>query len=82
MMTIFTMIVWIVAISVIGGLIKSYNNKPVQASTSSQDDAIDRLIKINANLNKKITALEERVITLEAIVTDEGYELKQRIGDL
>ena len=67
------MITIIVVISIISKLIKQYfDARRVPSFDSSELEArIDR-----------IETLEERVRVLEAIVTDQGYELKRKINNL
>jgi len=43
---------------------------------------VQRLIAINEELNGQVKTLEKRVATLETIVTQEGYDLKQTINSL
>lgn len=80
-MHVFTMIVWIVGICVVGDIIKRRMTHK-QDKANNNTDEIQKLIEINEELNAKVKSLETRVVSLEAIVTDEGYELKQKIGGL
>lgn len=77
----FTMLIWVVAICVVGDIIKramSHN----KVKPHNNHDEMEKLIEINEQLNARVKDLEARVISLEAIVTDEGYELKQKISGL
>ncbi|WNC67765.1 hypothetical protein RI845_14710 [Thalassotalea nanhaiensis] len=38
--------------------------------------------KQQSEIDQELTALKQRVATLEKIVTDKGYDLKQEIDDL
>lgn len=81
-MNVFTMIVIIVAICVVGDILKRiFDVKKIKATTPQQQD-IAQLIAINEKLNNQVKALETRVINLETIVTQEGYDLKQTINSL
>jgi len=67
----FEMVVIIVAISVTAGLIRTWiRSRPAEGGGFSADQAA-RLVK-----------LEERVKALEAVVSDQSYELKQKFKDL
>ncbi|NRA61483.1 MAG: hypothetical protein HRU25_11350 [Psychrobium sp.] len=80
-MNVFTMIVFIVAICVLGEVLKKIfdlkKNKPADNSAD-----IAKLVSINEKLNNQVQALETRVINLETIVTQEGYDLKSKINSL
>lgn len=81
-MNVFTMIVIIVAICVVGDILKRiFDVKKIKATNPQQQD-IAQLIAINEKLNNQVKALETRVINLETIVTQEGYDLKQTINSL
>ncbi|MDP2560177.1 hypothetical protein [Psychrobium sp. 1_MG-2023] len=80
-MNVFTMVVIIVTVCVIGDVFKrafDYKNKKKQIG----GEELDKLIAINEQLNTKVKSLESRVINLEAIVTGEGYDLKNKIDSL
>ena len=80
-MHIFTMIVWVVAICVVGDIIKrrmSHKNNKI----TNNNEEVEKLIAINEQLDAVVKTLEARVISLEAIVTDEGYEFNQKISGL
>lgn len=75
-----TMVVLIVLVSVgFGTLYDMYNKhlklkeKELQAGKSSQSSGV---------LEAKIAQMEERIRVLEAIITDEGYQLSQKISAL
>jgi len=81
-MNVFTMVVIIVAICVIGDILKRiFDVKKIKATNPQQDD-IARLIAINETLNSQVKTLETRVVNLEKIVTQEGYDLKHTINSL
>lgn len=81
-MNVFTMIVIIVAIGVVGDVLKRiFDVKKIKATNPQQDD-IARLIAINETLNAQVKTLESRVVNLEKIVTQEGYDLKHTINSL
>ena len=81
-MHVFTMVVLIVAICAVGDIIKRiFDIKKIKASNPHQKD-IEKLIAINETLNNQVKMLESRVVTLEKIVTEEGYDLKQTINSL
>lgn len=70
---VFEMITIIVVVSVLAGVVRSYlQSRRVEPFDSS---------KIEARL-AKLEQLEERVITLEKIVTDKNYQLKNQIDSL
>jgi len=76
------MVVIIVAICVIGDILKRiFDVKKIKATNPQQDD-IARLIAINETLNSQVKTLETRVVNLEKIVTQEGYDLKHTINSL
>ena len=84
-MSVFTMVVWIVAICVIGDIFKrkmSTKNSKSDDKNHINNDQVEKLISINQQLNQQVKSLESRVIHLEAIVTDEGYDLKQKLSSL
>ena len=70
-MSVFAMIVWIVAISVIAGVVHDYlKTRRIEAKkhgTVSDDE---------------INALKERVSVLEKIVTDDRYDLRRELNQL
>lgn len=91
-MQLFEMVVWIVAISVIGGVIKSYLDR--RKGSDGGGDMMDAMMndlgfgenyydkaKIDPYLTK-IDALEERVRVLERIATDKGHALAEEINRL
>ena len=80
-MNVFTMVVAIVAICVAGQVLKMiFDVKKTKPANDSDDMA--RLIEINEKLNEQLKALQTRVINLETIVTEEGYDLKGKINSL
>ncbi|MGB1297007.1 MAG: hypothetical protein ACPG8A_01970 [Psychrobium sp.] len=81
-MGLWTMIFAIVAICVIADVVKRmFDVKKIKASNPQSED-VARLIEINEQLNEQVKTLEKRVINLETIVTQEGYDLKQTINNL
>lgn len=81
-MHVFTMVVIIVAICVVGDILKRiFDVKKIKA-TNPQQQEFEQLIAINEKLNDQVKALETRVVNLETIVTQEGYDLKQTINSL
>ncbi|OIQ48345.1 hypothetical protein ACMAZF_09045 [Psychrobium sp. nBUS_13] len=79
-MGLWTMIVAIVGIVVVGDILKRIFDVKKTAGANSND--VQRLIAINEELNGQVKTLEKRVATLETIVTQEGYDLKQTINSL
>ena len=80
-MSIFTMVVWIVLICVVGNLWSKHLKHKRQGS-NSQHKEIESLLAQNKALQEEMTQLKERVQVLETIVTDEGYDLKKTINGL
>lgn len=81
-MNVFTMVVIIVAICVLGDILKRiFEVKKIKAKSPHKED-IEQLIAINETLNTQVKTLESRVANLEKIVTEEGYDLKQTINNL
>ncbi|HEC00301.1 MAG TPA: hypothetical protein ENI91_01280 [Sphingomonadales bacterium] len=92
-MLVFEMVVWIVAISVIGGVIKSYlDRKNDRGSGSIMDDLKNDLgmsegdgfytKKDMARFMDRFEAMEKRIQVLERIATDKGRTLADEINDL
>ncbi|MDJ0806384.1 MAG: hypothetical protein QNJ78_06070 [Gammaproteobacteria bacterium] len=76
-MQVFEMIVAIVAISILGGLIKTY------IKTKSENGDREGLLKQQvSDLKRSQLAMEKRIQVLETIVSSDGYDLKQRFKDL
>ncbi|MDX1726515.1 MAG: hypothetical protein R3203_01655 [Pseudoalteromonas tetraodonis] len=76
-----TMIVLIVLISVGSGVIYDMYKKHLEFKHKVQDnnqDAYKQLSEITA----QVSELKQRVQTLEAIVTDSSYSVKQEINKL
>lgn len=72
LMLVFEMIVWIVAIGVLGGVLSEYfksKRKVAETATNSQAD-------------ERIKQLEERVKVLERLATDKGSRLSDEIDQL
>ena len=74
-MTVFHMVVWIVAIVMIANVLTArYKYRGSMGGDGLDDDDRDRLSRLDE--------LEERVQVLEKIVTDRNYDLKREIDDL
>ncbi len=70
-MSVFAMVVWIVAVALISGVLHDYlKTRRIEASNHSA-----------VNLDE-INALKERVTVLEKIVTDERYDLRRELNQL
>ncbi|MEN7343308.1 MAG: hypothetical protein AAAFM81_10215 [Pseudomonadota bacterium] len=71
----FSMVVWIVLIACAFSLAKHYidarQHKPVETDSDH-----------NAEIRDIISRLEHRIVVLERIVTDSGYDLKREIDNL
>ena len=76
-MQVFEMVVAIVAIAIIGGIIEKHLK--LKAKTAAVDEDLKREID---RLRAEQQGVEERVRVLEAIVSSDGYDLKQRFKDL
>lgn len=82
-MSVLTMIIWIVAISVIGDIVKRIiSTRSRTKKTPNNNDQVEKLIEINQKLNQQVKSLEQRINHIETIVTDEGYDLKRKISGL
>ena len=69
----FEMTVIIVALAILGGVIKHYLDSRGDMDVSSEE---------HQRLLSRIDDMEERIRVLERIVTDENYELKRQFRDL
>ena len=69
----FEMTVIIVALAILGGVIKHYLDSRGDMEASSKEQ--QRLLS-------RIDEMEERIRVLERIVTDEDYELKRQFRNL
>ena len=69
----FEMVVIIVALGILGGVVKQYFDSRGNMEESS---------KARQRMENHIDALEERIRVLERIVTDNDYDLKQQFRDL
>jgi len=76
-MQVFEMVVAIVAIAIIGGIIEKHLK--LKAKTAAVDEDLKREID---RLRAEQQGVEERLRVLEAIVSSDGYDLKQRFKDL
>ncbi len=75
-----TLIAIIVFICVTAGALKHYLNAKAQFSKQSKStNALEQKI---VELQQEHSHLKQRIQTLEAIVTDEGVQLKQSINAL
>lgn len=92
-MQVFEMVVLIVAITVIGGIIKSYiDKKHTRGSGRMMDDLMDDLgmgeddgfytKKDMARFMDRFEAMEKRIQVLERIATDKGRTLADEIDGL
>ncbi len=69
----FEMTVIIVALAILGGVIKHYLDSRGDMDASSEE---------RQRLLSRIDEMEERIRVLERIVTDENYELKRQFRNL
>ena len=69
----FEMTVIIVALAILGGVIKHYFDSRGDIEASSKEQR---------RLLSRIDEMEERIRVLERIVTDENYELKRQFRNL
>ena len=76
-MQVFEMVVAIVAIAIIGGIIEKHLK--LKARTAAVDEDLKKEID---QLRGQQQDAEERIRVLEAIVSSDGYDLKQRFKDL
>ena len=76
-----TMIVLIVLISVGSGVIYDMYKKHLEFKHKVQDNNQDAHKQL-AEVTAQVTELKQRVHTLEAIVTDSSYSVKQEINKL
>lgn len=74
-MSVFTMVVAIVAIGTFGGILREHLRAKRAAEGSAHDEALDDALD-------RIDELEERVRVLERVITDDGYDLKRQIDSL
>ncbi len=90
-MHVFEMVIWIVAICVIGGVIKSYLDRRKGSGGGDMMDEMMMDMGMGENYYSKakmdpylakIDALEERVRVLERIATDKGHALAEEINRL
>ncbi len=69
----FEMTVIIVALAILGGVIKHYLDSRGDIEASSEE---------HQRLLSRIDDMEERIRVLERIVTEENYDLKRQFRDL
>lgn len=72
-MHVFEMVLGIVIVTTIGGILNNFM-KFKEKSSATMDGMDDRL--------NKVEDLEERIKTLEKIITDQNYDLDQKIKSL
>ena len=72
-MEVFSMVVWIVAIAVFGGVANNY----IKAKSKRA-----KLAPENEGLEQELDELRTRIETLERIVTDESSQLAREINQL
>jgi hypothetical protein len=73
-MNTFEMVVLIVLISVVAGVVNNYIKNRGGVGSQGSDEVEARLAQLDS--------LEERVRTLEKIVTDRNFELREKFRDL
>lgn len=73
-MNTFEMVVLIVLISVVAGVVNNYIKNRGSMASQGSDEVGARLAQLDS--------LEERVRTLEKIVTDRNFELREKFRDL
>ncbi len=89
-MHVFEMVVWIVAIAVVGGIIKSYFDRgKSRGSEGMMDDLMNDLGMGDYYSKKEIDrfigkfeSMEQRIQVLERIATDKGRNLASEIDNL
>jgi hypothetical protein len=69
----FEMVVIIVALGILGGVIKHYFDSRGDIEASSQE---------RRQMERRMNEMEERIRVLERIVTEENYDLKRQFRDL
>ncbi|WP_456406705.1 hypothetical protein [Thiolapillus sp.] len=69
----FEMVVIIVALGILGGVVKHYFDSRGDVEVSSKE---------RKQMQAHIDELENRIRVLERIVTDENYDLKRQFRDL
>lgn len=73
-MDVFEMVVLVVFISVTAGLLRSW--------IKSRPAGVGGVAGMTAEQESRLAKLEERVRSLESVVADGSYELKQKFKDL
>ena len=66
----------------IGIFISKYFKYKSEVSAQLQKLQTELDSKTNLELQNEVKALKERLVSVEAIVTDSGYELNQKIANL
>lgn len=73
-MNTFEMVVLIVLISVVAGVVNNYIKSRVDSAGAASEELAEKLARLEL--------LEERVQTLERIVTNRDFELKEKFRNL
>ena len=69
----FEMVVIIVALGILGGVVKNYFDSRGDVEASSKE---------RQRMQNRIDEMENRIRVLERIVTDDNYDLKRQFRDL
>lgn len=73
-MNVFEMVIVIVIVGCVTGVLNNFIKHKKSGNSEDMDDILDRLDGVDE--------LEERVRVLEAVITDQNYELKKQFQDL
>ncbi|MEN8179736.1 MAG: hypothetical protein ABFS39_14125 [Pseudomonadota bacterium] len=76
-MQVFEMVVAIVALSILGGIVTKYMKLKVKQT--GQQGLLNQEV---SDLKRHQEVMQKRIQVLEAIVSSDGYDLKQRFKDL
>lgn len=71
-----TSVMVIAIVSIVGGLLYAAYEQHVKLQMKKQNT------KVDGQIQQELDTLKERVAVLEKIVTDEKYDLKQKIDSL
>lgn len=71
-----TSVMVIAIVSIVGGLLYAAYEQHVKLQIKKQNT------KVDGKIQEELDTLKERVAVLEKIVTDEKYDLKQKIDSL
>lgn len=77
-MNVYEMVILIVAVSVLGGVMKHY----FEARGKEAEQRISGNTAKAQDLETRVASLTRRVRVLEEIVTSEGYDLKRKFAEL